>query len=64
VGKPRGRRPLGRPRHCWEDNVKKKTSDGKLWAGLIWLGTGTSGRLVNIVRNLQVSKHVENFLTG
>jgi hypothetical protein len=22
VGKPEGKRPLGRPRSCWEDNVK------------------------------------------
>jgi hypothetical protein len=22
VGKPEGRRPLGRPRHGWEDNIK------------------------------------------
>jgi hypothetical protein len=22
VGKPEGRRPLGRPRHRWEDNIK------------------------------------------
>jgi hypothetical protein len=23
VGKPEGRRPLGRPRRIWEDNIKK-----------------------------------------
>jgi hypothetical protein len=23
VGKPEGRRPLGRPRHRWEDNIKR-----------------------------------------
>jgi len=23
VGKPEGKRPLGRPRHRWEDNIKK-----------------------------------------
>jgi hypothetical protein len=22
VGKPEGKRPLGRPRHKWEDNIK------------------------------------------
>jgi hypothetical protein len=22
VGKPAGKRPLGRPRHRWEDNIK------------------------------------------
>jgi hypothetical protein len=23
VGKPEGRRPLGRPRHRWEDNIRR-----------------------------------------
>jgi hypothetical protein len=23
VGRPEGKRPLGRPRHGWEDNIKK-----------------------------------------
>jgi hypothetical protein len=23
VGKPEGKRPLGRPRHIWDDNIKK-----------------------------------------
>ena len=22
MGKPKGKRPLGRPRHRWEDNIK------------------------------------------
>jgi hypothetical protein len=22
VGKPKGKRPLGRPRHRWEDNIR------------------------------------------
>jgi hypothetical protein len=22
VGKPEGKRPLGRPKHIWEDNIK------------------------------------------
>jgi hypothetical protein len=22
VGRPEGKRPLGRPRHMWEDNIK------------------------------------------
>jgi hypothetical protein len=24
VGKPEGRRPLGRPKHKWMDNIKKE----------------------------------------
>jgi hypothetical protein len=27
VGKPKGRRPLGRPRHRWEDNIRMDLTD-------------------------------------
>jgi hypothetical protein len=27
VGKPEGKRPLGRPRRIWEDNVKMKVQE-------------------------------------
>ena len=30
VGKPRGKRPLGRPRCRWEDNIKLDFQDGGL----------------------------------
>jgi len=42
VGRPEGRRSLGRPRHIWEDNIKwifKKWA-GKAWTGLLWLTKG------------------------
>jgi hypothetical protein len=39
VGKPEGKRPLGRPRHRWEDNIKiylqKVGFGGVAWTGLI-----------------------------
>jgi len=38
VGKPEGKRPLGRPRRGWEDNIKK---DVWVWTGSSWLRTGT-----------------------
>jgi hypothetical protein len=38
VGKPVGKRPLGRPRLRWEDNVTMGA-----WTGSIWLRTGTFG---------------------
>jgi len=44
VGKPEGKRPLGRPRHRWEDNIKVDLQEvgwGGAWTGLIWLRTGT-----------------------
>jgi hypothetical protein len=28
VGKPEGKRPLGRPRHGWEDNIKMDLQKG------------------------------------
>ena len=37
VGKPEGRRPLGRPKRRWEDNIKwifKKWDGGMDWIGL------------------------------
>jgi len=57
VGKPEGKRSLGRPRHRWEDNVKMDLQEG---------GCGGMDRIdlaqdrdrcqahVNVVMNLQV----------
>jgi len=57
VGKPEGKRPLGRPRHRWEDNIKmdlQKVGCG----GMDWIEL-TQDRdrwrvLVNAVMNLRV----------
>jgi hypothetical protein len=40
-----GKRPLGRRRHRWEDNIKMNLQecDGETWTGLIWLRIGTGG---------------------
>jgi hypothetical protein len=47
VGKPEGKRSLGRPRHGWVDNNKMNLKqDGVAWIGLIWLRIGTSGLLL------------------
>jgi hypothetical protein len=47
VGKPEGKRSLGRPRHRWVDNIKMDLrQDGLVWTGLIWLRIGTSGGLL------------------
>jgi hypothetical protein len=43
VGKPEGKRPLGRPRRRWMDNIKMKLRvNGMVWIGLIWLRIETS----------------------
>jgi hypothetical protein len=49
VGKPEGKRPLGRLRRTsrWVDNIKLilERYNGVVWTGLIWLRIGTSGGL-------------------
>jgi hypothetical protein len=56
VGKPNGKRPLGRPRRRWEYNIKK---DLKEWSGgLDWIYLAPYRdrwrSLVNAVMNLRV----------
>jgi hypothetical protein len=36
VGKPEGRRPLGRPRRRWEDNIKIDLREVG-WGGIDWI---------------------------
>jgi hypothetical protein len=57
VGKPEGKRPLGRPKHRWEDTIKM---DG--WevgcGGMDWIELGEERdrwwALLNAVMNLRV----------
>jgi hypothetical protein len=48
VGMPKGKTPLERPRHRWEDNINMDLREiginGANWFG--WLRIGSSGRLV------------------
>jgi hypothetical protein len=47
VGKPEGKRPLGRARRRWVDNIKMDLREiGWDGVGLIWLRIGTSGGLL------------------
>jgi hypothetical protein len=48
VGRPEGRRPLGRSRLRWEDNIKTDLQEVgcRAWTGLIWLRIGTGGGLL------------------
>ena len=44
VGKPEGKRPLERPRHRWEDNIKMDLWEvGGMETGWSWLKIGTDG---------------------
>jgi hypothetical protein len=48
VGKPEGRRPLGRPTRRWEDNIKMVL--GEIWFGVVdwihWVQDRDSGELL------------------
>jgi hypothetical protein len=49
VGRSEGRRPIGRPRRRWEDNIKidiQEVGRGGAWTGLSWLRIGTGGGLL------------------
>jgi hypothetical protein len=48
VGTSEGRRPLGRPRHRWEDNITMDLQEvgWGAWTGLSWLRIGTGGELL------------------
>jgi len=57
VGKPEGKRPLGRPRHRWEDNIKMDLQEVG-WGAIDWIklvqDRDSWRGLVNAVMNLQV----------
>ena len=54
VGKPEGKRPLGRPRRGWVDNIRMDLQE--VVCGLDWAGPGRDRwrTLVSAVMNLQV----------
>jgi hypothetical protein len=57
VGKPEGRRSLGRPRRRWEDNIRMKLREIE-WGGMDWINLAQDRdqwrALVNTVMNLRV----------
>jgi hypothetical protein len=57
MGKPEGKRPLGRPRHRWEDNIKMDLQEVGCWGGN-WITLAQDRHrwqaLVNVVMNLWV----------
>ena len=67
VRKPEGKRPLGRPKHRWEDNIKMDLQEVGGDCG-DWMELAQDRdrwrALVSKVRNLRVSKNAGNFLTS
>jgi len=57
MGKPEGRRPLGRPRRRWEDNIKMDLQEVG-YGGVDWIRLAQDRNrcraLVNAVMNLRV----------
>jgi hypothetical protein len=57
VGKPEGKRPLGRPRRRWVDSIKMELGEIG-WDGMDWIDLAQNRdqwrALVNTVMNLRV----------
>jgi hypothetical protein len=57
VGKPKGKRPLGRPRRRWVDNIRLDLGEVG-WGSVDWIGVAQDRNrwraLVNSVLNLRV----------
>jgi len=57
VGKPEGKRPLGRPRRRWEDNIKMDLQEVN-FGGMGWIELAQVRvrwrSLVNAVMNLRI----------
>ena len=67
VGKPEEKRPLGRPRRRWEDNIKTDLQEVGC-GGIDWIELAHDKdrwrALVNAVMNLRVPQNAENFLAS
>jgi hypothetical protein len=65
VGKPEGKRPLGRPRRRWEDNIQMDLQEVGC-GGMDWIELGQDRdrwwALVNAVMNLRGSIKCGEFL--
>jgi len=67
VGKPGGKRPLGRPRRRWEDNIKMDLQEvgcrGTDWIQLPQVRDSWRA-LVSAAMNLLFPQNAENLLTS
>jgi hypothetical protein len=71
VGKPEGKRTVGRPKRRWVDDIEMDLIEigwGWGWTGLVWLRIGTSGELCELgnepsgsIKCLETSEWLHNF---
>jgi hypothetical protein len=56
LGKPEGKRPPGRPRRRWVDNIKMDFGEifGIAWTGLVWLRIDKWTAVVKEIMNVRV----------
>jgi len=67
MGKPKRKRPFGKPKRRWEDNFEIDLKEIRWgpWTGLIWFRIGPSiGLFLNAVMDIQIPHNAGNFLTG
>jgi hypothetical protein len=67
VEKPEGIRPLGRPRHRWEDNIKmdfQKVGWGSTDCAEVAQYRESWRAFLNAVMNIRVPQNRRNFLTS
>jgi hypothetical protein len=52
VGKPEGKRPLGRPRRRWKNNIKMDLQEigCGVWTGSSWLRIGTGNEPLGSIK--------------
>ena len=67
MGKPEGKRPLVRPRHRWEGNIKMNLKE-VVRGGMDWIELARDRDrwrpFMNVVMNLRVLSNAGNFLTN
>jgi hypothetical protein len=67
VGKPEGKRSLGRPRRRWVDNIRMDLGEVG-WGDVDWIGlaedTNSRRALVNSVLNLRDPRYAGKLLSG
>jgi hypothetical protein len=57
VGKPEGKRPLGRPRHRWVDNIKMDLREIG-WDGMDWIDLAHDRDQWRVLVNTVINLHV------